>query len=115
MRKLAIAALLASLFAAGVLAQKKGWEQWSQKEAQKMLDDSAWGQTQTDTDTSQMFFSPTSDPNQRGVRGTSNDTSRGAQGATNTEVHVSYHIRFFSAKPIRQAFARMIELKQPNM
>jgi hypothetical protein len=116
MRKLAIATLLAVLSTAGVLAQKtKSWDQWSQKEAQKMLDDSPWGQTQTDTDTSQMFFSPTSAPGVNGARGTSNDSSRASQGATNTEVHVNYHIRFFSAKPIRQAFARMILLNQPNL
>lgn len=115
MRKLAIAALMAALLAVGTLAQKqsKPWGEWSKKDAEKILNDSPWGQTQTETDTSQMFYSPTSDPNTRGR--TSNDSSRLGQGATNTEVHVNFHVRFFSAKPIRQAFARLIELNQPNL
>lgn len=113
MRKNSIAVLAIVLFMAGVVsAQKptKPWTEWSQKDAQKVLDDSAWGRTQTDTDTSQMFFSPTSDPNRS--RSTSNDSSRLSQGATNQEVHTNYRIRFFTAKPIRQAFARLIALKQ---
>src|SRR5438132_477100 len=115
MRKLAIAALLTALFTGGILAQKqlKAWGDWSKKDAEKILNDSPWGQTQTESDTSQMFYSPTSDPNTR--RSTSNDSSRLGQGATNSEVHVNFHIRFFSAKPIRQAFARLMELNQSNL
>jgi hypothetical protein len=116
MRKYSIAALTMVLVMAGaVSAQKqlKPWGEWTQKDAQKILDDSAWGHTQTDTDTSQMFFSPTSDPN-RG-RSTSNDSSRLSQGATNQAVPLNFRIRFFTAKPIRQAFARQIALKQANL
>ena len=115
MRKLAIAALITTLVAAGVMAQKqpKPWGEWSKKDAEKILNDSPWGQTYTETDTSQMFFSPTSDPNTRGQ--TSNDNSRLRQGATNTEVHVNFHIRFFTAKPIRQALVRLMEVNQPNL
>ena len=83
MRKLIIAALLPALLSLTVQAQKqlKPWAEWSQKEAQKILNDSPWGQTQTETDTSQMFFSPTNDT---GVtRSTSNSASRAQQGATN--------------------------------
>src|SRR6266481_9304486 len=101
MRKYSIAALTMVLFMAGaVSAQKqlKPWGEWSQKDAQKILNDSAWGQTQTETDTSQMFFSPTNDT---GVtRSTSNSASRAQQGATNEAVHVNYRVRFFTAKPI---------------
>src|SRR6266478_2596121 len=115
MRKLIIAAIVAALLSLAVQAQKelKPWGEWSQKDAQKILNDSAWGRTQTETDTSQMFFSPTSDPNRS--RSTSNDSSRLSQGATNQEVHTNYRIRFFTAKPIRQAFARLIALKQATM
>jgi hypothetical protein len=115
MRKLATAALITTLLAAGVMAQKqpKPWGDWSKKDAEKILNDSPWGQTYTETDTSQMFFSPTSDPNTRGQ--TSNDNSRLRQGATNTEVHVNFHIRFFTAKPIRQALVRLMEVNQPNL
>lgn len=96
----------------GVAAQKKmkPWTEWSLKEAQKLLDDSAWGQTQAETNTSEMFYKPTTGSG----GGTSSD--RTSQGATNQAVNVNFHIRFLSAKPIRQAFARSILLQQktPN-
>jgi hypothetical protein len=116
MRKLAISTLLAVLLTSPALAQKiKGWDQWSQKDAQKILDDSPWGRTQTETDTSQMFYSPTTAPGVNGGRSTSNDTSRQNQGATNQAVSLNYRIRFFTAKPIRQAFVRLMEINQPNL
>ena len=64
--------LTLSLCIATSFAQTKArkWTDWSKKEAQKFLDESPWGQTQTDTDTSQMFYSPTSDP-RLGARTTS--------------------------------------------
>jgi hypothetical protein len=86
------------------------WSEWSKKDAEKMLSDSPWAQTQTDTDTSQMFYSPTQDPQRMGT--SSNDGSRLAQGATNTAVGVNFHVRMFSARPIRQALVRMMELQQ---
>ncbi|HEX4945536.1 MAG TPA: hypothetical protein VFZ34_02580 [Blastocatellia bacterium] len=93
-----------------VEAQKKikPWTEWSEKEAQKMLNDSGWGQTQTETNTSEMFYNPTTD------RGRGNSTERNAQGATNQAVNLNYRIRFLSAKPIRQAFARSILLQQKS-
>ena len=43
-----------------VRSQELGsWTALSKKDAEKVLNNSAWGQTQTDTDTSEMFFSPT--------------------------------------------------------
>jgi len=107
-----LAALTLSAALATVVGQKKEkpWTDWSKKDAEKMLSDSPWAQTQTDTDTSQMFYSPTADP--RTMGSSSNDGSRLAQGATNQSVNVSFHARFLSARPIRQAFARLIELQQ---
>jgi hypothetical protein len=107
-----LAALTLSAALATVVGQKKDkpWTDWSKKEAEKMLSDSPWAQTQTDTDTSQMFYSPTADP--RTMGSSSNDGSRLAQGATNQAVNVSFHARFLSARPIRQAFVRMMELQQ---
>ncbi len=118
MRKNSIAAFAMMLFVAGaVSAQKplKPWGEWSQKDAQKILDDSAWGRTQTETDASQMFYSPTTAPGVNGARGTSNDSSRLSQGATNQAVPLNFRVRFFTARPIRQAFARLIALKQATM
>src|SRR5258706_16080069 len=60
MRKVILAALLSALFTVISVAQKnKPWSEWSKEEVGKMLNYSAWGQTQTDTDTTEMFYSPT--------------------------------------------------------
>ena len=42
--------------------ERKPWTEWSQKEAENVLNDSPWSRMQTDTDTSEMFFQPTADP-----------------------------------------------------
>lgn len=102
-----------------VSAQKKSkpWTEWNEKETNKMLNDSPWGQTQTDTNTSEMFFNPTNDRNSRGASnsssvGSTND--RNSQGALNQATQINYRIRFLSAKPIRQAFARRVLTQNPG-
>ena len=54
-----VAACLAFCLACSLVAQaqweKKPYAEWSEKEAQKLLNDSPWGQTQVISDTSQMF------------------------------------------------------------
>lgn len=105
--------LTLTLFVVTSFAQKKDkkWTDWSKKEAEKMLNDSPWAQTQTDTDTSEMFYSPTND-SRIGGRVTSNAGSRTAEGAVNSAVTITFHVRFFSARPVRQALARTLELQQ---
>lgn len=96
------------LLCAGAFIQaqqsEKTWNQWSKKDAEKILNNSAWGQTQTETDTSEMVFQPTAPG--------ASSADRNARGATNQATNVKYRIRFLSAKPIRQAFARMVEIRQ---
>jgi hypothetical protein len=108
-----LAALALLLALTTVTAQEKGkaWTDWSKKEAEKMLSDSPWAQTQTDTDTSQMFYSPTSDP-RLGARVTSTTGVRVGEGATNQAINIIYRVRFFSARPIRQALVRLMEIQQ---
>jgi hypothetical protein len=77
-------------------ADDKAWLKWTKKEAEKILTDSGWSQVQTESDTSEMFFSPTSDPNRS--RPTTNDESRLQQGAVYQSVNVKYVVRFFSAR-----------------
>jgi len=89
---------------------ERPWTEWTQKEAEKVLSSSPWSQTQVDTDTSEMFFSPTNDP-ARG-RTTDNAGQRLESGARNQAVNVKFIVRFFSARPVRQALIRMMELKQ---
>jgi hypothetical protein len=56
-----VAFILVTLMAVAAVAQKKDtpWTEWSKKDAEKVLADSPWAKAQTDTDTSQMFYSPT--------------------------------------------------------
>ena len=105
MNKLIITFAVSLLLAFGVFGQKqmKPWNEWNKKEAEKVLADSPWSQTQTETDTSEMFFTPS----------TMGDThARESQGASNQAVTLKYYIRLFSARPVRQAYVRLLELSQ---
>ena len=105
---------------------KELWPKWDKGKVQKMLPSSPWAQTQTDTDTSEMTYSPTSASgsssigstasSSAGARNTGRDVqgNRSDQGASNQAMSVNYHVRFLSAKPIRQAFARMIEIQEKD-
>lgn len=108
--KIIVILLLACCLIGGAAAQKqiKTWVEWSKKDAQKILNDSAWGQTQIETDTSELFFQPTA---QGGV----NSQQRNTEGATNQATSVKYRIRFFSSRPIRMALTRLIELDQKTL
>jgi hypothetical protein len=75
----------------------KPWTEWTEKDAKKVLNDSPWGQTQTETNTSEMFYSP-------GSRNTN-------EGAYNQATSINYRIRLLSSKPIRHALARLAQLK----
>ena len=105
MNKILIAFVAGILLSATAVAQKqlKPWDQWNKKEAQKVLEDSPWSQTQTETDTSEMSYSPTNMGDTR---------NRESQGATNQATSVKFQIRLFTARPIRQAYVRLIELSQ---
>jgi len=96
-----VATCLAFCLACSLVAQaqweKKPYAEWSEKEAQKLLNDSPWGQIQVISDTSQMF----------GNERLGSGTSRVAN-----VFHVNFRIRFLSAKPVRQAISRVMELKQ---
>ena len=100
-------ALLSTSFAQ---KEKKPWTEWSQKEAENVLNKSPWAQMQTDTDTDEMFFRPTHSSSRA-----PNAAERTVEGATNQSTNVSYGIRFFSARPVRQAFMRVIQLQKKNV
>src|SRR5262245_25820490 len=113
----------------GLIAQQKPapWTQLSAKDAEKILNDSAWGQTQTETNTSEMIYSPTSgssgttsgvaSPNasvtMRGEQADRN-RNRALEGAYNQAVSINYRIRFFSARPVREALAATILHQHDN-
>ena len=121
MKRLSIFLLLTLLLLAVVVVetatgqkQPQSWKEWSKKDAEKILNDSPWAHLQVDTDLSEMFFQPTTDARTSGGRAP-NANSRLEQGATNQETSMKYGIRFFSARPVRQAFVRMIQLQQKNL
>jgi len=107
--------LLLAMLGSAIAQKDKKWTDWNKKDADKMLNDSPWAKTQTETNTSEAFFTPTSANGVNGAGTTSNDSRRAGQGATNQSASVDYVVRFFSARPIRQALARSIELNQSGM
>ena len=97
------------------------WMEMSKKDAEKLLADSPWSQTQVDTDTSEMFFSPTrqgaASPGRSTAAGSATaqasiNNNRADRGAVNQAVEVKYRICFLSARPIREALARMVVAAQ---
>jgi len=94
------------LFTVAGLAQKgpdpaKPWSDWTKEDVDKMLNKSPWGHVITNTDTSEMTAT-------LGV-------SRGDQGSNNQAISWNYRVRFFSAKPIREAYARQVLLTTPSL
>ncbi len=104
MMKIVLLIFAALALSVSAVAQQKPWSQWDKKELDKMLNSSPWGQTQTETDTSQMTYTPTTDR-----------SAMSTDGARNQSVDLKYRIRLFSAKPIREAFGRMVLMSNPNL
>lgn len=115
MKKLSFSILLlatAITFTSNAQKKFKPWQEWSRKDAETILNDSSWGKTQIETDTSELFFRPQAAPDARGGRSNADPVRDDRGGATNQATDVKYRVRFLSAKPIRQAFARIIALDQ---
>jgi hypothetical protein len=93
------------------LAQKqKPWTEWTQKDVDKTLNDSAWGQTQTEGGAGS---EPTGSAITQVAAPRSSDrqlSRQGESGETKAVAYVKYHVRFLSAKPVRAAFARRVLL-----
>ena len=82
--------------------QLKPWKEWSKKDAEKMLTNSPWSQRQVDMD----FVEPT--PLTRPRDSSIDATLKQNEGMTS-------NIRFFSARPVRQAFVRIIQLQKKDL
>jgi hypothetical protein len=113
----AVAPLLFMTIAASAQKENYSWMEMPRKEAERLLANSPWSQTQVDTDVTEQFYSPTrpgtSSVGQATTKGAiSNQQSinnrRADQGAVNQEIYTSYRISFLSARPVRQALAKMI-------
>lgn len=111
MVKLLCAALIIGLSIVAISAQQtKPWSEWSKKDVEKTLNDSPWAQTQVETDTSEMTYSPTISQTTTARREDTRiaEASRTESGAKNSAMSVKYRVRLLSAKPIREALARTV-------
>lgn len=113
--------LILALSVIAVSQQKNSsWMELPRKDAERLLTESPWSHTQIDSDISEMFYSPTRPgsasagrPNAGNVTTQQSiNNNRADRGAVNEEVHISYRICFLSARPVRQAFARVILASQ---
>jgi hypothetical protein len=106
------------LFAASASAQKeKPWIEWSEKEAVKVMTDSAWAQSQTESTEmpSGSTITPVQNNNEVTLKNVGKTQSGETLGKKNAALSASYHVAFLTAKPVRQAFIRYLELKTPEM
>jgi len=102
----ALAVLILIVFPIIGIAQKKdySWMELPKKDAERMLANSPWSQTQVDTDVSEQFFSPTRPGTSiigqastgRGSVSTqqSINNNRSDRGALNEAISISYRISF---------------------
>lgn len=123
MRRILFVCSAVILFAASASAQKtKPWTEWTPKDAQKILSDSAWAQTQTELSDSQpsSASATTKTQGRNEAKMVSMEDSKSQEsgeniGRGNTALSLRYVISFLSAKPVRAAFIRMIELQKSEM
>lgn len=93
------------IVAGSVAGQKKlkPWTEWSKNDAQKVLNDSPWAHLQVDQDFIEKNpLKP-------------NSIDSGTEARLKQNEGMTYGIRFFSARPIRQAFVRMIQLQKKDL
>ena len=113
MGRVLISSLLLALCVCSAFAQKtKPWIELSEKEAAKILNDSPWGQTQTEGEESQP--QQTSAITQVAApRSADRQLSReGEAPEVKPSRVIKYRTRFLSAKPVRGAFARILLLRK---
>jgi len=116
MRRILFICSVLVLSAGSAAAQKtKPWTEWSAKDAERVLNDSGWGQTQTEGDsaqpssTSAITATTGRDSSVKNAGAAANSAESGEKIGTTMAVH--YRVRLLTAKPIRAAFVRMIELQ----
>ena len=105
MIKVVAALVITAAFGSSITAQQKQikpWKEWTRKEAEKILNESPWSQTQTESEAA------ASDDTTKSF----GDTRGRESGITTVTAPttIKFRVRFFSARPIRQAYVRMVEL-----
>jgi hypothetical protein len=116
MKKIIASVFIASVLLVSALAQKtsKPWTDWSEKDAHKILNDSPWGKTQVDADLAEMFYQPTAPTIGDSTRRRDGTLVNTQAGSVNQAMYVKLYVRFLSARPVRQAFVRLMQLQSPS-
>lgn len=105
MKKILFACLICLLGFGSVFAQNsKPWYEWSKKDAEKMLNSSAWAQSELKGE---------APPTNASRDGRAQTTNRDP-GAPRASSEFFLRVRFITAKPIREALARKFLLAQPE-
>jgi hypothetical protein len=114
MRRVVFTSLLLALCACSAFAQKaKPWTELSEKEAAKILNDSPWGQTQTEGEDSRQPEQTSAITQVAAPRSADRQLQReGEAPDTKPSRVVKFRMRFLSAKPVRGAFAKFVLLKK---
>jgi hypothetical protein len=118
MRRVLCSGLVLALCAVSALAQKeKTWTELTEKDVAKILNDSPWGQTQTEGEgqapSPSSAITAVSAPRRDTERViSSSDAGRMETGQPKADKTIRYRARFLSAKPVRAAFARYVLLKK---
>lgn len=116
-RILFICSALVLLNASAFGQKTKPWTEWNEKDAKKVLTDSAWAQSQTDytepapTGSTITPVQPRNAATTAGAQNTESGENSGRKGAALSSI---YHVAFLTAKPVRAAFIRLIELQHPE-
>jgi len=103
------------MFACLALAQNKPWTEWTKKDVEKTLNDSAWGQTQSEGGSGASPSSDSAITQVAAPRASDRQLSarQGESGESRPVNYVKYHVRFLSAKPVLAAFPRQVLLSRP--
>lgn len=113
MRVIAACFVVILLVSAGLAQKQKPWTEWTKKDIEKTLNDSAWGQTQSEGGEQQPSSSTSAITQVAAPGAAERDIRRtGESGEGKPSTVVKYRVRFLSAKPIRAAFARMVLLSR---
>jgi hypothetical protein len=120
MKRLPLLCSVFILFTVSASAQKeKPWTEWSEKDVIKVMTDSAWAQTQkelTDTDNSPSpGITAVAGKREASSSAVEKNTESGETMGRRTSLVINYYMAFLSAKPVRQAFVRYLEIKTPDM
>jgi type IV secretory pathway VirB2 component (pilin) len=114
--------VLTIALASSAFGQNKPWTEWTKKDVDKTLSDSAWAQTQTEgggtrsQDSSSQGAITSTMASKRDDQRIDAAARNSESGENKAAPSVRFHVRFLSAKPVRAAFARRVLLAQtePN-